>query len=341
MKPLSIGPMSLSLVVEKWPLTIPFRITGHTFDVLDVLVVSLGKDGHMGWGEAAGVYYRGDNPASMIKQIELLRPTIESGISRDLVEEMLPAGGARNALDCALWDLESKLTGCPAWQLADLDVPRPLLTTFGCGADTPERMATVARSYIGARAVKLKLTGNPIDAERVAAVREARPDVWLSVDANQGFTRSFLEQLMPELLQARVSLIEQPFPVGQETLLDGFQSAIPIAADESAQSVSDVSALAGRFNVINIKLDKCGGVTQALAMARTCSELGLGTMIGNMIGTSLAMAPAFLVGQLCDMADLDGPLFLKSDRSIAVHYADGLVVSPEPLWGSSGSKTNL
>jgi L-alanine-DL-glutamate epimerase-like enolase superfamily enzyme len=210
-------------------------------------LITLEKDGHVGRGEAAGVYYRNDHVASMIEQVESLRATIEAGISRNSLQNILPAGGARNALDCALWDLETKLTGRSSWEIAGLAAPKPLLTTFGCGADTPANMASTAKSYTQARALKLKLTGEPIDTERVVvAVRESRSDVWLGIDANQGFTRPFLESLMPILTDARVSLIEQPFPVGQEALLDGFQSPIPVAADESVQGLSDLPLLAGR-----------------------------------------------------------------------------------------------
>jgi L-alanine-DL-glutamate epimerase-like enolase superfamily enzyme len=334
MKPFQIDRLWLSAKIEKWPLKVPFRITGHTWKVLDVLLVTLEKDGYVGRGEAAGVYYRNDHVASMIEQVESLRESIEAGISRDSLQKILPAGGARNALDCALWDLEAKLTGRPACETADLAAPKPLLTTFGCGADTPANMASAAKAYSHARALKLKLTGEPIDAERIVAVREARADVWLGIDANQGFTRAFLERLMPILTDTRVSLIEQPFPVGQEALLDGFQSPIPVAADESVQGLSDIPLLAGRFNVVNIKLDKSGGLSEALTMARACRELGLDTMVGNMLGTSLAMAPAILVGQLCGVVDLDGPLFLKRDRLSPVEYCDGLIVSRQDLWGS-------
>jgi L-alanine-DL-glutamate epimerase-like enolase superfamily enzyme len=270
----------------------------------------------------------------MIDQIEALRTIIEAGISRAGLQERLSPGGARNALDCALWDLEAKLTGCSVWQIAGLVKPRPILTTFTCGADTPTAMAAVARSYKHARAIKLKLTGEPIDAERVRAVREIRGDVWLGVDANQGFTRTSLERLMPTLLEARVALIEQPFPIGQEALLDGFCSPIPIAADESVQSLPDLTKLVGRFNVANIKLDKCGGLTEGLAMARAAHDLGLQPMVGNMIGTSLAMAPAFLIAQSCAVVDLDGPIFLKADRPIGVRYSGGDIMCPEALWGA-------
>lgn len=194
-------------------------------------------------------------------------------------------------------------------------------------------MAARARDYAHARAIKLKLTGEPIDAARVRAVRAARPDSWLGVDFNQALSRPSLDRVMPALMDAQVALVEQPFPVGQEALLDGLQSPIPIAADESVQGMADLSVLVGRFNVVNIKLDKCGGLTEALAMARAARALGLEVMVGNMLGTSLAMAPAFLVGQLCTVVDLDGPVFLKADRATAVHYADGFIMYPEALWG--------
>jgi L-Ala-D/L-Glu epimerase len=295
--------------VEQWPLAVPFRITGHTWDFVDVLVVTLEKDGQVGRGEAEGVYYKDDTPASMIKEIEARRSLIEAGINRESVQKLLPPGGARNALDCAVWDLEAKLTGRRAWQIAGLERPRPLITTFTCGANTPEKMAAAAGAYANAQAIKLKLTGDPSDADRVRAVRQARPEVWLGVDANQGFTRASLERLMPTLTDTHVALIEQPFPIGQEALRDGFQSPIAIAADESVQDLHDIPGLVGRFNVVNIKLDKCGGLTEGLAMARAARALGLDTMVGNMLGTSLAMAPGFLVGQLCNVVDLDGPVF--------------------------------
>jgi L-alanine-DL-glutamate epimerase-like enolase superfamily enzyme len=331
-----MGPLRLRTEMERWPLISPFRITGHVWDALDVLVVSLERDGHVGRGEAAGVYYKNDTPASMLNQIELLRATIEAGIGRESLQGLLPPGGARNALDCALWDLEARLSGRFAWQLAGLESMRPVMTTFTCGADAPEAMAAAAMAYTKARAIKLKLTGEQVDGDRIRAVREARADVWLSVDANQGFTRSFLEKLLLTMMEARVALVEQPFPVGQESLLDGFQSPIPIAADESVQSILDIPPLVGRFNAVNIKLDKCGGLTEALAMARAARGVGLDAMVGNMIGTSLAMAPACVVGQLCTVGDLDGPLFLQADRNITVQYADGCISYPDALWGEDG-----
>jgi L-Ala-D/L-Glu epimerase len=210
-----------------------------------------------------------------------------------------------------------------------------VLTAHTVGANPPDQMATGARAYSEAKLIKLKLTGEPVDADRVRAVRDARPDVSLIVDANQGFTRESLLALLPVLSQAQVTLIEQPFKVGQEALLDGLDIPIPIGADESVQTASDVATLAGRFDVINIKLDKSGGLTDALAMAREAQRYGLGIMVGNMTGTSLAMAPGFLVAQLCTIIDLDGPMFLKSDRTPAVIYRDGTIWCPESVWGGT------
>jgi L-alanine-DL-glutamate epimerase-like enolase superfamily enzyme len=327
--------LTLRVAVEKFPLKEPFHITGHTMVDADVVTVELEQDGHVGRGEASGVYYRQfDDAAGNARQIEAVRPRIEIGIDRESLQHLLPAGGARNAVDCALWDLEAKRTGLSAWHIAGLNRPQPLLTTMTVGANAPDKMAADARAYAQAKAIKLKLTGQPADADCVRAVRAARSDVWLGVDANQGFTRLFLETLLPVLVEARVELIEQPFKVGDEAQLDGLHSPIPIAADESVQGLADVPGLSGRFDVVNIKLDKCGGLTEALAMAHKARQLGLGVMVGNMVGTSLAMAPAFLVGQLCNVVDLDGPVFLSCDRAWPVRYQHGMITCPERLWGA-------
>jgi L-alanine-DL-glutamate epimerase-like enolase superfamily enzyme len=329
-----MGPLKLRTRIEQWPLKAPFRISGHTWEHLDVLAVTLEGEGRVGHAEAAGVYYKNETPASMLRQLESVSPRVETGLTRERLQTLLPPGGARNALDCALWDLEAKVTGRPAWEIAGLEKPRPLMTTFTCGADSPERMAAAAKAYEGARALKLKLTGESLDADRVRAVRDARPDVWLGVDGNQGFsTATTLQKLMPVLVGAGVALIEQPFPIGQEALLDGLESPIPIAADESVQCLIDIASLAGRVQVMNIKLDKCGGLTEALEMVRAARELGLELMVGNMLGTSLAMAPAYVLGQLCRVVDLDGPVFLKTDREPPVRYANGLIECPEEVWG--------
>jgi L-Ala-D/L-Glu epimerase len=327
--------MKLTTRIERWPLAAPFRITGRTFEHIDVLLVQLSDGAFTGRGEAAGVYYRDESPECMAAQIEAVRSRLEALADGEQMLHVLPAGGARNAVDCALWELRAQRSGCPVWELAGLDAPRPLLTTWTIGADAPQAMASGARRNGDARALKLKLIGDGLDAERVRAVRTARPDVWLGVDANQGFTRASFASILPVLTAARVELIEQPFPVGMEAELDGLHSPIPIAADESAQEASDLAALAGRFDVINVKLDKCGGLTAALAMARAARALGMKLMVGNMVGTSLAMAPAFLAGQLCDVVDLDGPLLLAHDRSPGATYEDGRIWCGPEVWGAA------
>jgi L-Ala-D/L-Glu epimerase len=330
-----LGPLTLKVDIERWPLAAPFRIAGHTWSELEVLTVTLSYQGKNGTGEAAGVYYKAETPAGMREQVLEVRAYIELGITRASLSRLLPPGGARNALDCALWDLEAKVTGQPVWEIAGLkETPRALVTTLTCGADSPERMAAAAAAYENPRAIKLKLTGEPEDSARVRAVREALPRVWLAVDANQGFDRGKLEKLLPTLIEAQVALIEQPFPVGQEVLLDNLDSPIPIAADESVQGLSDIAPLVNRVQVINIKLDKCGGLTEGLAMAEAAGRLGMDCMVGNMLGTSLAMAPAFVLGQHCQIVDLDGPQFLIGDRENRVHYLDGTIDCPPEVWGA-------
>jgi len=313
--------------VERWPFEKPFRITGYEWTESQVLVVEVRAGDLVGRGEALGVYYRDDTPERALAQLEELAPPVEAAL--------LPAGGARNALDCALWDLRAKLERKPVWQLLGLEAPKPLRTTYTVGADEPAVMAATARGYTKARALKLKLTGDG-DAERVLAVRAARQDVWLGVDANQGFTRDSLERLMPVLQECNVQLIEQPFPVGREADLDGLASSIPIAADESVQDLSDLKNLAGRFNVVNIKLDKCGGLTEGLAMLKEIRRLGLRAMVGCMGGTSLSMAPGFVLGQLCEIVDLDGPILFSHDRTPAAVYDDvGHIFCSEAVWGGA------
>lgn len=325
--------MDVRTRLEKWPLRSPFHITGRSFTAIDVLVVTLSDGEFTGHGEAAGVLYKNDTPAGMARQVEGLGKELQAGVTREELHELLPACGARNAVDCALWDLEAKRAGLSVQKLAGLPEPRPLLTTYTVGAAEPRLMAERALAFSDARALKLKLTGEPIDIQRLQSVRAARPDVWLGVDANQGFTRAGLERMLPALVEARVQMIEQPLPIGKELELEGLQSPIPIAADESVQDLRDVTSLVGRFDVMNIKLDKCGGLTEALAMAREAQQLGLKLMVGNMFGTSLAMAPAFVLGQLCEVVDLDGPVEFTADRSPAVVYESGHIWCPQEIWG--------
>ena len=324
--------LSLEIRKEQWPFREPFRISGYVFTEANVIRVALRDRGVGGEGEAAGVYYRNETPDSMIAQIEAVRPAIEAGITREKLRDILPTGGARNAVDAALWDLEAKRSGEPAWKTARLRPPRAMATTYTVSADTPQRMAAVARGYAPAPRLKLKLTGED-DAPRLKAIRAARPDAWIGVDANQGFTRASLEALMPVLLETNVGLIEQPFKVGHEAELDGLLSLIPLAADESVQGFADIEKAKGRFDVVNIKLDKCGGLTEALMMVPAICAAGMRPMIGCMEGTSLAMMPGALVGQLCDFVDMDAVLFLKDDRKPSVVYRDGEIMMPDHGWG--------
>ena len=327
--------LTVAYRIETHRLAAPFRITGYVFEASELVVVELSDGQHRGRGEAGGVYYLGDEAPQIVEALEANRSAIEACESREELRQILPIGGARNAVDCALWELEANRSGIAAYRLAGIEAPRALITTFTLGADDPAKMAEGARRYANARAIKLKLTGDlALDVERVAAVRDARPDVWLGVDANQGFGIGQLDALATAMAEQRVSLIEQPLARGREADLEGFESPIPIAADESVLGLADVPGLVDRFQVVNIKLDKCGGLTEALLMAEEARRLGLGVMVGNMVGTSLAMAPAFILGQLCDYVDLDGPTFLKEDRVPGVRYSDGQIWCPDEVWGT-------
>jgi L-alanine-DL-glutamate epimerase-like enolase superfamily enzyme len=327
--------VQLALRNELLRLSAPFRISGHVFEASPVTIVNL-RQGHcIGRGEAAGVYYTHDTPADMIETLGELREPLEDGITRDALRELLPPGGARNAVDCALWELEARLLDTTAWRLAGIEKPRRLLTTFTVGADDPDVMAAKALAYTHARAIKLKLTGEAeLDIARLRAVRKARPDAWIGVDANQGYVPKTLSQLLPVLVDEGVSLLEQPCRRGHEADLDGIDRVVPIAADESILDLEELEERAHRFDVVNIKLDKCGGLTEGLMMARRAREMGKRVMVGNMVGTSLAMAPAFILGQHCDIVDLDGPTFLVRDRTPGVVYADGHIDCPDNVWGA-------
>lgn len=330
--------LSVEVETETLRLAHPFRISGHVFESSDVVVVTL-RDGDVeGRGEGGGVYYLGDDVAHMLAELEAARSAIEEAPDRDELRAIMPPGGARNAVDCALWELDAARAGRPVWALAGEGEPRPLRTTFTLGADDPEVMAEGARRYTQARSIKVKLTGDlDLDIARVRAIRAARPDVWLGVDGNQGFTADQLDPLVRALYLEGVSLLEQPLARGREADLQGYRSLIPIAGDESLVSLDDLPGAVGRFDVVNIKLDKCGGLTEGLMMAAEARRLGLGVMVGNMVGTSLAMAPAFVLGQMCDIVDLDGPTFLARDREPSVTYADGDVWAGPEVWGSGQS----
>ena len=327
--------LTMNVATETLRLAKPFRISGFVFEGSDVVVVTLSDGEHVGRGEGGGVFFLGDDVDHMRSALETARSAIEADPSREELRAIMPLGGARNAVDCALWELDASRTGKPVWQLAGVGEPKPLRTTFTLGADSPEVMAQGARDYAQARSIKVKLTGElDLDLARVAAIRAARDDVWLGVDGNQGFAIDDLAALIEGLQRENVSLLEQPLARGREGDLDGYASPIPIAGDESILSLADVPGAVGRFDVINIKLDKCGGLTEGLMMARLARQLGLGVMVGNMVGSSLAMAPGFVLGQGCDVVDLDGPTFLAKDREPSVHYRDGLITAGPEVWGS-------
>jgi L-Ala-D/L-Glu epimerase / N-acetyl-D-glutamate racemase len=334
--------LKMHVAVEPLRLKAPFRISGYTFLDVPVVVATLSSGELSGRGEAAGVYYLDDTPERIVRTLEVYRSVIETGLDRVQLRTVLPPGGARNAVDCALWELEAQRAGRAVWQLAGLDSALPRVTTFTLSADAPDAVGRGAKALTQAKAIKLKLDGElETDIERVRAVRAARGDVWLGVDANQGYSLAKLRALLPTLIDAQVELLEQPLPRGREADLEGLGCPIPIAADESVQGLADVAGLVGRFDVVNIKLDKCGGLTEALLIANEARRLGLQVMVGNMVGTSLAMAPAFVLAQLCDYVDLDGPTFLANDRNPAVAYDGGSIYSADDVWGGAGADIQL
>jgi len=313
----------------------PFRISGFLFEAMPAVVATLAEGPLAGRGEAAGVYYLGDDPAHIETELEAVRGAVEAGIDRPALQQLLPAGGARNALDCALWELDSLRTAAPVWKLAGVPEPRALVTTYTLPAEDPAELLKRLAPLAFARAIKLKLEGDlAADTAKVEAVRKARPDVWLCVDANQGFRGDDLDALASMLVDHKVALLEQPIRRGDEHLLAGWTPPLPVAADESILDLAELEAHAAHFQIVNIKLDKCGGLTEALAMAKRARTLGLGVMVGNMAGSTLSTAPAFVLAQLCDIVDLDGPAFLADDPLAAQIYdGDGRVRVPDRLWG--------
>ena len=247
---------------------------------------------------------------------------------------MLPPGAARNAVDCALWDLEAKLCGRPVWQLAGLPAPEPLVTAYTLGIDRPERMAEAARAVRDRPLLKIKLAGDGADLERVRAVRTAAPEARLVVDANEAWNLATYEALAPRLGELGVALLEQPFPAAEDGNLAALPHPVPVCADESCHVTADLERLRDRYDFVNIKLDKTGGLTEALALRQAARAAGFGVMVGCMVGTSLAMAPAFLVAQGADVVDLDGPLLLARDRESGIVYEGSrMLPPPASLWG--------
>ncbi len=321
----------VELDIESWPLLEPFVITGHIWTHCDVLVVSITENGVTGRGEATGVYYLDETAESMYQQAHGIQQKLEQGISREQLQSLLPAGGARNAIDCALWDLEAKKSGQSVFELTGIP-SSPVNTVITVTIDTPEEMANKARA-ITSRQIKVKLDGE-LPLERITAVCNARPDADIVVDVNQGWSFSQLMELAPQFKTLGIKMIEQPLPRGEDDALEGYQSPIILCADESCLDTSELEQAAKRYQMVNIKLDKTGGLTEALNLARRAKEKGMTLMIGNMTGTSLAMAPAYVVAQLCDFVDLDGALFLVGDRSHPMSYERGIVTGlSSQLWG--------
>jgi len=322
---------TLSVSVEPWELKHPFKITGHVFVAPDLVKVEITQNGSTGRGEGAGVYYLSETRASMLAHLESVRDAVERGADRNDLLKLLPSGGARNALDCALWDLEAKLSGKTIWELTGIK-PGVTETVYTIGINTPEEMARQA-GLLETRRIKVKLDSE-LPLERIAAVCAARPDAEIVVDVNQGWTFAQLVELAPRFKELGVAMIEQPLPRGGDAELENYHSPITLCADESCLDTSEFEQAARRYQMINIKLDKTGGLTEALALAKMAQDRGIELMVGNMVGTSLAMAAGYVVAQMCRFVDLDGALFLKQDCEHPMSYIGGVVSQPTAeLWG--------
>jgi L-alanine-DL-glutamate epimerase-like enolase superfamily enzyme len=325
--------MKLSAHVESWPTARPFRIAGREWLTFDSVVVELEQDGIVGRGEGLGVFYLGDHVPDMLAAIEEVAPSIEAGIDRLGLEALLPPGGARNVLDLALWDLEAKTTGRSIWSLTGI-TPKPLQTVYTISLDPqPADMAAHAASAASHGLLKVKL-GADRPLERIEAIRRARPDVRLVVDANQAWSFEQLQAVAPGFAELGVEMIEQPLARGADACLSDYRSPVPLGADESCLHLGELDAVASRYQMINIKLDKTGGLTHALKLALAARERGLGLMVGCMGGSSLSIAPAFVLGCLVDLVDIDGPLLLRRDRLPGIRYERGWVTPPPAsVWG--------
>ncbi len=324
---------SLSISRISWPLKEPFVISRSVHTSSDVVVVQLCENGVTGLGEAVGVDYHGETPASLQIQIESIRPQIETGIDRTQLLDLLPAGGARNAVDAALWDLEAKLTGVRAWERAGVGNGGPLVTTQTIGIRDLEGYERRARELAAYAWLKVKVAAeHPLEC--IAAVRRGAPDARLVVDPNQAWTVDQLREYAPRLVELGVALLEQPVPVDGDHALIDYRCPIPICADEAVDTVDQLPHLRGRYDFINIKLDKTGGLTCALELARAAQAQGFRLMVGCMVGGSIAMAPSMVLGELCEVCDLDGPLLQAKDWEGGIAYHNGVMQPPWPqLWG--------
>jgi len=325
--------MKIKIEEISFPFKAPFTITGHTFTDSDTVRVTLEEGGFAGRGEAMGIYYENETAASMMAQLEGVAGKVTAGLTRADVQALLPLGGARNALDCALWDLEAKRAKMSIWDLLQIS-PKPLSSVVTIGINSPEEMARDAVNYAQYPNLKIKLSDvDPI--ARLEAIRAARPDASIIVDVNQGWTFDELKEYIPAAGKLGISMIEQPLPRGGDAALEGYRSVVPLGADESCLDAAEYEIAARRYDVINIKLDKCGGLTEGLKIVQLAQRDGKGLMVGNMSGSSLSMAPSYVIGQFCQYIDIDGPLFLKKDIKNGLTYGKGGKVSqPKPeLWG--------
>ena len=310
-----------------------FRISRGARTETPTIVAEIEEAGEVGTAECVPYPRYGESHESVTAEIESVRAAIEGRLSRAALQDALPAGAARNALDCALWDLEAKQSGKRAWELAEIEPPRPVTSAMTLSLDTPESMAEAARAAANLPLLKLKVTGEG-DLERVTAVRDGAPNSRLIVDANEGWRPEMLDSLLPALVELGVEMVEQPLPAESDDALLGREFAIPVCADEACHTRADLDRLQGRYSMINVKLDKCGGLSEALALVREARARGFRVMVGCMVGSSLAMAPAMLLTPFADYVDLDGPLLLARDCEPGLRY-DGTTVHPPEagLWG--------
>ena len=323
----------LTIAQESWPVAGAFTISRGSKTSAEVVVVTLEDEGNQGRGECVPYPRYDETVEGVVSALEAARTRIEAGFSHADIPSLVKPRAARNALDCALWDLEAKRTQKPAWQLALLQQPHPMVTAYTLSLDTPEAMAKAAAEAAHRPLLKLKL-GREGDAERLRLIRQAAPASRLIIDANEGWTLSTLPGLLKVCAEVGVELVEQPLPAADDEALRHITHDVPICADESAHDRHTLSELVGKYDAINIKLDKTGGLTEALALAQTAKEMNFKIMVGCMLATSLAMAPAMLVAQSAHVIDLDGPLLLARDRNPGITFDGSLMYPPPPeLWG--------
>jgi len=324
----------VTVSLESWPIAGAFSISRGSKTIAEVVVVTLERDGTRGWGECVPYRHYGETVAGVAAAVEAAREKIERGIRHEDIPLLLEPKAARNALDCALWNLEAKLVGHPVWKLLNLPEPRPLVTAYTLSLGSIGDMAAAAARAADRPLLKIKL-GGEADVERLKAIRRAAPHSRLIVDANEAWQPEALPDLLRICADAGVELVEQPLPAGKDDALAGLdRGSVLVCADESAHDIAGLPALQGKYDAINIKLDKTGGLTAGLALRRAAEKLGLKIMVGCMVGTSLSMAPAHLLAQSAEFVDLDGPLLLSADRSPGISYEGSLIHPPPPeLWG--------